>query len=194
MFGNDHCNKLRNFRIFKPNTSFCLTVTSFFSFALVFCNAYKNVIVIGRIYFVLWNDVHITVQFMLKGYNSSLPWRDPDGKLRCRSVMIMYSSKNILMLCFQKCIDWLLFKLIDWLFPYPVLTASGYCKWCTSYKYNIVNTINYRYWEFCHYFIVCLSNSSIGFLLYNAHAQLDRSTRFKCHYLILNKVYRYTYM
>ena len=32
---------------------------------------------------------------MLKASNSSLPWRDPDGKLR--SVMIMYSCKNILM-------------------------------------------------------------------------------------------------
>ena len=31
------------------------------------------------------NDLHITAQFMLKGSNSSLAWRGPDGKLTDQS-------------------------------------------------------------------------------------------------------------
>ena len=52
---------------------------------IFFYFTYNPVTVIGTNYFVLWNDFYITVSFMLKGYNSSLPGRDPDGKLTDQS-------------------------------------------------------------------------------------------------------------
>ena len=64
--------------------SICLTYILPLSI-IFFYITYNPVIVTGTNDFVLWNDVHITVQFMLKGYNSSLPWRDPDGMLTDQS-------------------------------------------------------------------------------------------------------------
>ena len=40
---------------------------------MIFYIMFNPVIDIGTNYFVLWNEFHITVLFMLKGYNSSLP-------------------------------------------------------------------------------------------------------------------------
>ena len=71
---------------FKLNAAFYSTVISIWSLRINFLYIINNpAIVIGTNYFVLWSDFHITVLFLLKGYNSSLPWRDPDGKLTDQS-------------------------------------------------------------------------------------------------------------
>ena len=53
--------------------STCLTYILCLSIIFLFFIMYNPVIVIGTNYFILWNYVHITILFMLKGYNSSLP-------------------------------------------------------------------------------------------------------------------------
>ena len=52
--------------------SICLTYILSLSI-IFFYIMYNPVIVIRTNYFILWNDFNITVQFMLKGSNSSLP-------------------------------------------------------------------------------------------------------------------------
>ena len=52
--------------------SICLTYILSLSIICLYI-MYNPVIVIGTNYFVLWNDFHITVQFMLKGLIAASP-------------------------------------------------------------------------------------------------------------------------
>ena len=80
---------LTNYKIFyfqsQMHLSTCLTYIFSLSIIFLFFIMYNPVIVIGTNYFILWNYGHIKILFMLKGSNSSLPWRDPDGKLTDQS-------------------------------------------------------------------------------------------------------------